>query len=66
MVETPESEPPFALVLEPTPAGARRVGGLPLTLPRQFGNGTLGVGQHQTMSSPAAPPVADHSFTRAR
>lgn len=32
MPETPGSEPPFALVLEPADAGARRVGGLPLAL----------------------------------
>ncbi len=32
MPETLESEPPFALVLEPADAGARRVGGLPLAL----------------------------------
>jgi phosphatidylglycerophosphate synthase len=32
MVETPESQLPFALVLEPDQAGARRVGGLPLAL----------------------------------
>jgi phosphatidylglycerophosphate synthase len=32
MPDTPESEHPFALVLEPAEAGARRVGGLPLAL----------------------------------
>jgi 1L-myo-inositol 1-phosphate cytidylyltransferase / CDP-L-myo-inositol myo-inositolphosphotransferase len=32
MVEPSESEPPFALVLEPADAGTRRVGGLPLAL----------------------------------
>src|SRR6476646_6652509 len=43
-----------------------RVGGLTLTLAGQLRNLAFGGGEHQTTSSPARPPVADHSFTRAR
>jgi 1L-myo-inositol 1-phosphate cytidylyltransferase / CDP-L-myo-inositol myo-inositolphosphotransferase len=64
MPETPESEhPPFALVLEPADAGARRVGGLSLALRICLDAQAAGAGHVVVPQS--APALAD-ALTDAR